>query len=380
MRVPKLGFVFGLFAAFFCSVAATAQAPALSSGDVTVRLTQGLDSSVQRPGQASQGFVSKSTNPGVPTRSAAIVQLVANPAGGFSVQLVRLGINGQVVRTASSGAVLAPDLLGGIRKYTRTPGAPQDAVSGMRVFLPQDTIVRFTLTEPPPAPIPTPATPVRAASRPAAPPPPPAPITGKAGDFPAGPGLPVLHTDRTPYEGCHWSPVVSQRYGFAILAMDCAGKGKESPPHRYSADDPGFINSYDDERKRSTASAGTSTAATIKVFTKPAAQTLDAAVRAQILSTVKAKWRPYCHVQKAPGQSLTSGVELYAFTGTSGPALQIYKKADVGDTLPCDPWEDNDSANDFIYIPAQSKTTFFYVSLGQDDPDFDVDSIRFLTP
>ena len=218
-----------------------------------------------------------------------------------------------------------------------------------------------------------------ASSKPPAPLPPahPVPVTGKAGDFPAGPNLPVLHTDRTPYDGCRWAPVVSNRYGFAILVMKCAGPGSENMP-TYTADDPSFINSFAEDRRADETNPKSSHSAAIEVFTKPAGQTLDAAVRQQILSTVKLRWRASCHVKLSQGQQPGTGMLTYDFTATTAPGLQAARKADLGDVLPCSPWEDTDSANNFYYRPSESKTTFFFSNTGQEPPNYDMDSIRFL--
>jgi len=223
-----------------------------------------------------------------------------------------------------------------------------------------------------------PVAPTPPAKVPSQPQPPPAPVTGKAGDFPAGIGLPVLHTDRTPYPGCQWSPLVSKRYGFAILVMNCTGPGSESMP-KYAADDPGFINSYADDQRVAAANPKTPHSATIEVFTKPAAQSLDAAVRQQILSTVKPRWRPSCHVKLSQGQQPGSQMQTYNFTSISGAGVQAGKKADFSDALPCSPWEDNDSSPYFYYKPSESKTTFFFSNAGQEEPTYDMDSIRFLS-
>jgi hypothetical protein len=224
---------------------------------------------------------------------------------------------------------------------------------------------------PPPSPAKVPA--------PTPPPPPPAPTTGKAGDFPAGPGLPVLHTDRTPYPGCQWSPVVSKRYGFAILVMNCTGPGSESMP-KYAADDPGFINSYVDDQRLNAADPKNAHSATIEVFTKPAAQTLDTAVRQQILSTVKPRWRASCHVKLSKEQQPGIQMQTYDFTSTTGPGVQASKKADFTDALPCSPWEASDSESNFYYKPSESRTTFFFSNTGQEPPNYEMDSIRFLSP
>jgi hypothetical protein len=219
--------------------------------------------------------------------------------------------------------------------------------------------------------------PPQPAKVPLKPQPPPAPITGKAGDFPAGPGLPVLHTDRTPYDGCQWSPVVSKRYGFAILVMNCTGPGSESMP-KY-ADDPSFINSYVDDQRLAAANSKTPHSATIEVFTKTAAQTLDVAVRQQILPTVKAQWRVSCHVKLDGSQQTGPEMQTYQFTSTSGAGLKAAKKADFSDALPCSPWEDGDSESRFYYKPSESKTVFFFSNTGQEPPNYDMDSIHFLT-
>ncbi|WP_263377101.1 hypothetical protein [Granulicella aggregans] len=225
-----------------------------------------------------------------------------------------------------------------------------------------------------------PVTPPQTSTKvPSQPQPPPAPVTGKAGDFSAGPGLPVLHTDRTPYDGCHWVPVVSKRYGFAILVMSCTGPGSENMP-QYSADDPTFINSYLEDQRLQAANPKTYKAVAIRVFTKPAAQSLDAAVRQQILPTIKLRWRTSCHVKLSQGQQAGTGMQTYDFTSTMGPGLQAAKKADFSDALPCSPWEDNDSAANFYYKPSESKTIFFFSDTGQDAPNYDMDSIRFLRP
>lgn len=354
-----------------------AQVSGPTTGEITVQLVQGLDSSVN-PRAMSQGRVTKSTNPSVPVGSQTLMGLRSDPInGGYTVKLMQINVGRGPIPASSSSVVAAPDIFNKMQERLRAPGQPQDAVTGTRVFLPEKMIVRFTL-EAPPVTVPVASAPVHeATARPVTPPPPPKPVTGRSGDFPLGPGLPVLHTDRTPDEGTHWIPLVSRRYGFVLLVEDHGVEAQYN--HTHTADDPDFIASYEDVKRLNAANPKESRGAVITVFTKPATQTLDAAVRAQLLSTLNARWRPYCHLKKAENQS-SSGVEMYTFTGTSGPALQAYKKADLGDTLPCDPWEDTDSANDFVYKPSESKTMFFFVALGQDDPDFDINSLRFLPP
>ena len=127
----------------------SAQTASPSSGDVVVRMVQGLDSSTMRPGQVAMARVVRSTNDGVTSSAPASVQLIPDPSGsGYTVQLAGLVLNGHMIRTASSGVSL-DGVLGRVLNFGRKPGVPQLAASGTRVFLPQDTQLRFSLTQPP---------------------------------------------------------------------------------------------------------------------------------------------------------------------------------------------------------------------------------------
>jgi hypothetical protein len=119
-----------------------------TSGEITVKLTQGLDSSAD-PNGISQGRVTKSTNPVVPVGTNVTMSVVADSgSGGYIVKLTDLAINGKTIAASSSDIVAAPDFFNKALEKTRAQGQPQDAVKGRRVFLPQNMIVRFTLAEP----------------------------------------------------------------------------------------------------------------------------------------------------------------------------------------------------------------------------------------
>ena len=131
-----------------CSTAASP-----SSGDITVRLTDGLDSATEKVGDYSEAVVTRSTITAVPAGSQAIVQLVADAkAAGFGMQLQQLRVGSTVMCTASSSAALAGGWTARMNNKLRVPGAPRDAVSGAHVFVPESTDVLFTLTAPPAAP------------------------------------------------------------------------------------------------------------------------------------------------------------------------------------------------------------------------------------
>lgn len=132
-----------------CTQLMLGQAAGPTTGEITVQLVQGIDSSVNPQGK-SEGRVTKSTNPAVPVGSTALLGLKSDPInGGYTVQLMFLGIRGAVVPAASSAVALAPDIFNKMLEKTRAPGQPQDAVTGTRVFLPQKMTVRLTLVEPP---------------------------------------------------------------------------------------------------------------------------------------------------------------------------------------------------------------------------------------
>ncbi len=141
---------------------ARAQTVSPSQGELTVRLTQGLDSMTQRAGQTSAGIVIKSNATAAPRGTPAVVQLI-NDNGTFSVRLVSLTLIGQSLPAASSAAALTG--VSRVLGLARQAGAPQNSVSGNRVFLPESTEVRFTLTAPP-AVAAAPAPAVRTAAQP----------------------------------------------------------------------------------------------------------------------------------------------------------------------------------------------------------------------
>ena len=139
-----------LLSIIFTSVSLPAQVSPQATGEITVRLTQGLDSAADANG-ISHGKVTKSSNPFVPVGTSVTMGINADPAsGGFVVKLTEFAVNGKTVPANSSDVVAAPDFLNKALEKTRAQGQPQDAVRGRHVFLPQNMIVRFTLAEPVP--------------------------------------------------------------------------------------------------------------------------------------------------------------------------------------------------------------------------------------
>jgi hypothetical protein len=289
-----------------------------------------------------------------------VVQLIADPAGGFMVQLVRLGINGQVFRTASSGAVLG-GLMGKAGGILRRP----NSVSGPRVFLPGGTDVRFTLASPP-AQGPMPQRPAPSA------PPAPAHPSATVVDLPPGaPGYPPLHASRPAADGCWWVPFVSQTFKLEIAVQQCAppafntllGESKDGITQQYQKPPlapPEVI---------------------FTVHSKPAQQTIEAAIKQQFISHLKeAGARTSCQAKRD-----TDGIgkwDSYSVSATGPYAkLKKFNSSEPGGDIPCEGLQSGDVSNYFLYQPAESKTKFLFIQGQADSPSvlpWDETSIRFL--
>ena len=192
-------------------------------------------------------------------------------------------------------------------------------------------------------------------------------LGGAGTEIPAGPGLPMLHTARKPNGGCRWVPYVDQANKIALLVESCTGKHKGE-----SQQTSGLIKSYSPQGKFEPAE--------ITSFSKPAEQSLDAAVHAQLGPTLKPAARTVCHlvpVEKAQVYP-HSKWQWFHLKATSGPLKAVYATDDPSDDLPCDPWEVGEATGGFLYQPSLSRTRFLYVGLGQEEPNWDVDSLQFL--
>ena len=138
------------YAASFLCCSVHGQVSAPISGEITVRLIEGLDSATSQPGTASHAIVTKSTNPSVSKNAQAVVQLGVDPSTGtLSAQLVQITVAGKNLKTASSKAVLSggliPGLNGALNKADKTGN--KTVLAGPHVFIPANTVVQFTLAD-----------------------------------------------------------------------------------------------------------------------------------------------------------------------------------------------------------------------------------------
>lgn len=277
MSHSRLKAVFILIAAL-TATSVPAQVPA--SGEITVQLVQGLDSATNPRGM-SQGVVMKSSNPAIASGSTVMVGLGSDPInGGYTAKLVAIVINGQPTPAASSAVVLTPNLLNKFGPFVQR-GQTQSAVSGTHVFLPTKTRIDLTLTEPPaqaagpaaqarsdgqpdqPGPARSAGPPSRPSRRPAA----------NAVDLPpAIPGAPALHASREAFPGCRWEAFALKNFGIELPVQRC-----DNPVENSTYEETATGLNYKHGRQE--------TAVAFTVFSKPATQPIEAAIKAQFLKS-----------------------------------------------------------------------------------------------
>ena len=326
-----------------------AQLPGPASGDVTLRLIQGVDSAV--PMHAiSQGTVTESTNPDIHVGSTGAAQLVTEPDGGSSVQLVRLLMNGQAFRVASSSAVFAPDHAPSFLEKGRWA---KYSTSGSHVFLPQNTLVRFTLAALPgqgTAPA-SPNNPSAVRSSIAAPRHPASTVVDLP---PALPGAPPLHASRPANDGCWWEPFASKSLGFELPVQHCS-KAADDPVVQESP--TGLESSF---HKGEPLQDG------FTVLSKPADQTIEASIKARFFK--KPSDRIACVVKKYPNEG---NFQSY------GVAPLRSRRTDCAGLYEAD--SDATEAIEFLYNPADSKTRYIeFKGENISDYPFDLQALRFV--
>ena len=331
-----------------------AQSPAPTSGELTVQLTQGLDSATN-PKAMSQGRVTRSTNPAVPVGSSVLMGLSSDPVnGGYTVILLRLGINGAMVPAASSDVEAAPDFFNKAQERLRAKGQPQDAVKGTRVFLPEKMIVRFTLAAPPP---PRPATPNPATT--------PVPVQTRVVPRhpapsvvdlpPAFPGAPPLHASRAASDGCWWEPFGGKTQGFELPVQHCSDPANNST-FEETATGLGFRQGASDP--------GTA----FTIYSKSAGQTVEMAIKTQFLK--KPTDRTVCVVKKFDNLGSFQSFAVQAPHSTKTDCAGLYQSD-----------SDATESTTFFYNPTESKTKYLKFTgefIGV--YPFDLQALRFVEP
>lgn len=176
---------------------------------------------------------------------------------------------------------------------------------------------------------------------------------------------PYVPRDAEP--GCEWIP--QSGHGIAFLAQYCSG---DSGFTRLVPIKEGFA--VETER-------GVSDLPRIEIFHKDPAQSVEDAIREQLLSELKGSAAEGCVVKTSEPEEPTSTEETmtrYAIVAT-GDYLDQYEKRLAEDPSyhPCGYYGPRESIAYFISSPA-APDKFLYLTIGQDAPPFDENSIRFL--
>jgi hypothetical protein len=179
---------------------------------------------------------------------------------------------------------------------------------------------------------------------------------------------------RDPEPGCAWQPFESKELGIRLLVEDCTDP---SAKYVFSAKD-GWL-----EQHRPADDVTYGSHQVIRVLAKPAAQPIEAAIRAQFVATLADKAaRASCKVVPAKETAVKGGgKQVFELAPTGAYEKKILRELqkeprDFG----CGDYGKGQSTVYFEYHPGESKTRFIWVDAGQDAPLFDENSIEFTPP
>ncbi len=350
---------FGFAIALCGAVSAQTSSP---SGTVSIRILRAIDSSTMRPGQAIPGTVVASSNGSVPAGGGAAIQLVSDAAVGFTVQLARLGINGQMFGTKSASAALPNGL----------------PASGKTLSIPANTVVIFTLGEAtargPARPRPGQPASTRASVRPQHP-------DKSVVDLPpAAPGYPPVHASNpVAQDNCWWIPFESKKFGFEAAVQTCA-----DPKMTTLVTETETGLQWQTLPESGTVQKGQ----ILTVLTKPAGQSIEDAIRQQFVMKLKVPAaRTSCKVIKDFGNGTPDdtgisknnpSIQFYSIKAT-GPYSKLKKfNSEDATEAPCPDLESNDAISMFFqYNPEESKTKFLFFQEDDNGSILNNDSIHF---
>ena len=179
---------------------------------------------------------------------------------------------------------------------------------------------------------------------------------------------------RPPEPGCTWQPYESAELGLRLLVQDCADPNAK---YVFSAKD-GWLEQHRPADDRTFGSHRI-----IRVLTKPASQSVEAAIHEQFVATLPDKAaRASCKVAPAKDTAVRGkDKQVFELVPTGAYEKTILRELrkeprDFG----CGEYGKGQAAVYFEYHPAESKTRFLWVDAGQDTPLFDENSITFTRP
>ena len=177
---------------------------------------------------------------------------------------------------------------------------------------------------------------------------------------------------RPPDQDCRWEAFESAGLGIRLLVENCSdprmhyvfsANGDWLEQHRPSDDT--IFGSHQ----------------VIRVMTKPAEQPIEAAIRQQFIATLTDKEaRASCKVARAKDTGVRgNGKVLLEIVPSGAYARKIERQLkDEPRDFGCGEYGKGQATLYFEYHPAESKTKYLWVDVGQDEPLFDQNSIEII--
>jgi len=185
----------------------------------------------------------------------------------------------------------------------------------------------------------------------------------------------VTHASRAPFEGSLWKPFKeAEKIGVRMLIDDQILPGKSSSTYSFSVTGKTIQDHYIYAKPNDKDNV-------LTVFTKPQKQTIQQAIKKQFIDILSGPGKETCIVAKR--LKSPAGRERFDITPNPARKSQLDKEAhgDIPDYRECGRYSDDpDSEQYFEYQPINTTVRFMFVSVGQDTPYFDQDSIELFDP
>jgi hypothetical protein len=176
---------------------------------------------------------------------------------------------------------------------------------------------------------------------------------------------------RAPEPGCTWKPFESSQLDIGLLVQSCSQKDLQ---YVFSAKGNWLT------MRRPSDPATFNSPYIIQVFSKPADQPIEAAIRARFITNLKGEARESCQVRPlSPSPLNDKRKQVFEIVPTGAYKQRIMKELqqeprDFG----CGNHGKQQGSVYFEYHPEESQTTYLFVVFGMDAPLFDENSIEIL--
>ncbi len=186
---------------------------------------------------------------------------------------------------------------------------------------------------------------------------------------PAEAGYPPMHASDAAQDGCWWTPFVSEKFGIEMAVLHCETTGSA-------------VIAAESTNGVTLASSGASSAPeqVLTLATKPAGQTLEAAIKQQFIMKLKSPAaRLSCQAKCEPAKDGLVTCSVIA-TGAYSKQKRFNQENDSSDD-PCPGLSSNDAiAYAFFARPSESRTKFLFYSADDLGAALNEPTIHFLTP